>query len=311
MCATMCLILYRKFALLLMNANQNKLRGIAWSLFSSLCFTTGMSLAKLLDPSVKGAVLVFFRCLFGLILFLPFLLKEGGDNLKTKRPYLHVLRAVFSCSAIACTYYGYRNLPLAMATSIGFTAPLMITALAILVLKEVVTIKKWVLIIIGYAGVLVIVHPSNFVFNNAVYILLLANLFASSSVICGKKLTATESTNSMMFYVNVISTLLSGGAAYFLWITPSAHDLIVLIFLGLMGVTGQFCYIRSLQNANPSFLAPFEYSRLIIAIPVGFVLFNELPTPWTLLGGGIIIAATLLVTRMELSSDVLGKIKSN
>ncbi len=282
---------------------------MAWSLLGSLCFTTAMSLAKLLDPSVKGAVLVFFRCLFGLIFFLPFLVREGISTLKTKRPLLHLLRVLFTCSAIACTYYGYRNLPLAMATSIGFTAPLMTTALAILVLKEMVSIKKWLLIIVGYCGVLVIVHPSDFTFNNAVYVLLLANLFASSSVICGKKLTTTESTISMMFYMNVISTLLTGAVVCFAWVTPSLHDLIILIFLGLMGVSAQFCYIRSLQNANPSFLAPFEYSRLIIAIPIGFVIFSELPTLWTLLGGGVIIAATLLVTRMELTkpADVPAK----
>jgi drug/metabolite transporter (DMT)-like permease len=289
--------------------HQKKLYGMAWSLLGSLCFTTAMSLAKLLDPSVKGAVLVFFRCLFGLIFFLPFLVREGISTLKTKRPLLHLLRVLFTCSAIACTYYGYRNLPLAMATSIGFTAPLMTTALAILVLKEMVSIKKWLLIIVGYCGVLVIVHPSDFTFNNAVYVLLLANLFASSSVICGKKLTTTESTISMMFYMNVISTLLTGAVVCFAWVTPSLHDLIILIFLGLMGVSAQFCYIRSLQNANPSFLAPFEYSRLIIAIPIGFVIFSELPTLWTLLGGGVIIAATLLVTRMELTkpADVPAK----
>lgn len=284
--------------------NHTKLRGMLWSLAGSVCFTTAMSCAKLLDPGVKGAVLVFFRCLFGLIFFLPFLLKEGVDNLKTKRPLLHLLRVLFTCSAIACTYYGYRNLPLAMATSLGFTAPLMTTALAILVLKEVVTLKKWLLIIVGYMGVLVIVHPAEFTFNNAVYVLLLANFFASGSIICGKKLTATESTISMMFYVNVISTSLSGSIAYFMWVTPSMHDLIILVFLGLLGVSAQFCYIRSLQNANPSFLAPFEYSRLIIAIPIGFVIFSELPTLWTLIGAGVIIAATLLVTHMELDKSV-------
>lgn len=290
---------YRKLS----NTHPNKLQGMIWSLCGSVCFTTAMSCAKLLDPSVKGAVLVFFRCLFGLIFFLPFLFKEGVHHLKTKRPLLHFLRVLFTCSAIACTYYGYRNLPLAMATSIGFTAPLMTTALAIFVLKEIVGIKKWALIIIGYMGVLVIVHPANFAFDNAVYVLLLANFFASSAIICGKKLTETESTISMMFYVNVISTLLSGGVAYFTWVSPSAYDLVVLLFLGLMGVTAQFCYIRSLQNANPSFLAPFEYSRLIIAIPIGFVLFSELPTLWTLVGAGVIIAATMLVTRMELGNQ--------
>jgi len=107
----------------------------------------------------------------------------------------------------------------------------------------------------------------------------------------------------MMFYVNVISTILSGIAACFVWITPSLQDFIILVFLGLIGVTAQLCYVKSLQCANPSFLAPFEYSRLIIAIPIGFVLFSELPTMWTLIGSGVIIAATLLVTRLELSKE--------
>lgn len=282
-------------------ANQNKLRGLAWSLLGSLCFTTVMSLAKLLDPSVKGTVLVFIRCLFGLIFFLPFLLKVGVKTLKTQRPFLHLLRVIFTCLAIACTYYGYRNLPLALGASLGFTSPLMTTALAILVLKEVVTIKKWALIFVGYLGVLAIVQPSEFSFNSAVYILLLANFFASSSLMCAKKLTATESTISMMFYVNVISTVLSGIAAIFVWVTPSLQDFTILVFLGLIGVTAQLCYVKSLQCATPSFLAPLEYSRLVMAIPIGFVLFSELPTMWTFIGSGVIITATFFVARLELS----------
>ncbi|MES2252760.1 MAG: DMT family transporter [Pseudomonadota bacterium] len=284
-------------------ANQNKRHGLAWALSGSLCFTAAMSLAKLLDPNVKSTVLVFFRCLFGLIFFLPFLFKAGVSNLKTQRPLLHVLRVLFTCSAIACTYYGYRNLPLAVAISIGFTAPLMTTVLAIVFLKETITFKKWILILTGYLGVLVITQPSEFNVNNAVYVLLLANLFASSSMICAKKLTRTESVVSLMFYVNIISTCLSGIAAYFVWVIPSLHDFIILLFIGLSGVTAQLCYVKSLQLCSPSFLAPFDYGRLIIAVPIGFILFNELPNVWTFLGSGIIIAATLLVMRLELKRN--------
>jgi len=283
--------------------NQNKRHGLAWTLFGSLCFTTAMALAKLLAPDVKGAVLVFFRCLFGLIFFLPFLFNAGVQNLKTQRPFLHILRVLFTCSAIACTYYGYRNLPLAIAISIGFTAPLMTTVLSIVILKEIITPKKWILIVIGYLGVLVITQPPEFSFNNAVCVLLLANLFASSSMICAKKLTRTESIISLMLYVNVISTCVSGIAAYFAWVTPSPQDFIILLFIGLSGVTAQLCYVKSLQLCSPSFLAPFEYSRLIIAVPIGFMLFNELPNFWTFVGSGIIITATLLMMRLELKKD--------
>jgi drug/metabolite transporter (DMT)-like permease len=285
-------------------SRQNNYYGIMFSLCGSLCFTTAMSIAKLLDPSVKGAVLVFIRCLFGLIFFLPFLIKSGVQTLKTQRPFLHILRVTFTCLSITCTYYGYRNLPLAMGTAIGFTAPLMTTALAILILKENVTLTKWLLIITGYLGVLVIVQPTEFRLNDAVYILLLANLFASLSLICAKKLTATESTVNIMFYVNVISTILSGIAASFVWFTPSLPDCGLLMLLGLFGVLAQFCYVKSLQHSAPSFLAPFDYSRLIIAVPIGFILFSEMPTLWTIFGAAIIIAATLFVTRLSLAKNI-------
>ncbi len=282
-------------------SRKDKLLSVAWSLFGSLCFTAVMSISKFLDPSVKGVVLVFIRCLFGLIFFLPFLLKTGVDSINTKRLSLHLLRVICVCLTIACIYYGYRNLPLAVATSIGFTAPLMTTTLAIVLLKEAVTFKKWILIIVGYLGILIIIRPPEFTFNSAVYILLLANFFASAALIFAKKLTTTESTISMMFYLNVCGALISGVLACFSWENPAFQDWIVLIVMGLIGMTAQFCYVKSLQYGKPSFLAPLEYSRLVMAIPIGLFLFNEFPTFWTIFGSGIIVVVTLLITRMELS----------
>lgn len=288
------------------NIANKKIYGLIWSLFGSLCFTTMMSLIKFLDPNVKGAVLVFIRYLFCLIFFLPFFLKAGvKKTIKTQRPYLHLLRVIFSCLGVTCTYYGYRNLPLAVAASLGFISPLMTTALAIVFLKEIVSSKKWILILVGYLGVLVVIQPPEFSFNSAVYILLLANFFASASVICSKKLIATESINCMIFYINVISTFFSGICAYFMWVTPSSQDFIILSFIGLIGITLQLCYVKSLQYANPSFLAPFEYIRLIIAMPLGFMLFQEIPTLRVFLGSSIIIVAIFLITRLESSNRII------
>ena len=122
-----------------------------------------------------------------------------------------------------------------------------------------------------------------------------------TALIFAKKLTTTESTISMMFYLNVCGALISGILACFSWENPAFQDWIVLIVMGLIGMTAQFCYVKSLQYGKPSFLAPLEYSRLVMAIPIGLFLFNEFPTFWTIFGSGIIVVVTLLITRMELS----------
>ena len=282
--------------------DANKRRALCWNILGSCCFTTGMTLAKFLSPEVKGIILVFFRCLFGLLFFSPFLIKAKVDVIKTKRLPLHLLRVGFVCAAIACTYYGYRNLPLALATTLGFTAPLFTMILAIIILQERVRPLNWFLLALGYSGVLVIARPNSFDINHAVYILLLANFFASCSTICSKKLTATEPALRMMLYLNTLSTLLAGCLACFYWIQPIQQDFLILLALGALGVSAQYCILRSLQIAAPSFLAPFDYMRLIIAVPIGYLVFGEVPTWHVALGSGIIILSTALLLRVRPAS---------
>lgn len=280
-----------------------KLIGAGFMLLWALSFSSAMAFAKSLSPEIDSIIILFMRYFFGLIFFSPFLLQAGFKGFVTSRPLLHLIRVVCVGLAMGCTYYAYRNLPLALATSIGMTGPLFTTVLSMFLLKDSVSLPKWAFIIVGYLGVLVMVRPHELSINVAVWVELLANLFAAFSIICVKLLSRTESTLTIMLYANTVTTFIVGVLALTLWKTPDNSDLIILMVIGALGVFSQFCSVSALKFANPSYLAPFEYTRMCFAVPVGYLFFQELPTIWTIGGSLMIVAATYGLTRLELSNQ--------
>jgi drug/metabolite transporter (DMT)-like permease len=283
--------------------HQNNLKSIIWMVLWALAFSIAMSITKLLSTNMNTLIIVWVRLTLGLILFLPFVLKHPIKELKTRRFPLHFIRVVFMCCSMLCTYYAYSHLPLAFATSIGFTSPLITTLLAIVILHERVKWQVWLVILAGYVGVIVMVHPGNAEFNPTVAIALLANLFASCSLITVKKLSDTESAAQIMFYANVMSVMFLGIFALAFWMTPNRHDMFLLTLLGALGVLSQFCSVKALKLGKPSILAPVEYSRLVFAIPLGLLLFDEVPTTKALIGSIIIILSTGYLTFLEIKRN--------
>lgn len=286
-----------------LEALRNKLNpkfiGAIFMLLWALTFSTAMAFAKNLSPEVDSVIVLFMRYFFGLIFFSPFIIKVGTKGFVTSRPLLHLMRVSALGIAVGCTYFAYRNLPLALATSIGMTGPLFTTVLAILLLKDQVSLTEWSLILLGYVGVIVTVRPHEMGISIGVWSALSANFFAALSMICVKILTRTESTFTLMLYANTATTFIAGLVAIMVWKTPEFSDLISLIAVGGFGVLSQFCNVTALRYANPSFLAPFEYTRICFAIPVGFIFFDEIPNFWVIVGSLIIIAATYGLTRVE------------
>jgi drug/metabolite transporter (DMT)-like permease len=272
-------------------------------LFWAFAFSVAMSITKMLSTNVNTLIIVWMRLTLGLLLFSPFVVKQHIKGLKTKRFPLHFLRAIFMCCAMLCTYYAYSHLPLAFATSIGFTGPLITTLLAIIILGERVKWQIWSIIALGYIGVIIMVYPGNAEFNSTVLVALLANFLASCSLILVKKLSETETTIQIMFYSNIISVMFMSITSWTVWETPNHYDMMLLGLLGAVGLVSQFCNVKALKYGKPSILAPLDYSRLVFAIPLGFLLFNELPTVKTIIGSVIIILSTSYLTFLEIKQD--------
>lgn len=280
-----------------------KLVGAGFMLAWAVSFSSAMACAKSLDPCIHSFVLFFMKSLFGLVFFSPFFIKMGAEVLKTNKLSLQILRGIFISISSACTYYTYRHLPLGLATSIGMTGPLFTTVLSILILRDRVSFQKWMLIILGYIGVIIVIRPHEVVIEAGILTALFANLFAASSIVTVKMLARTESTLSIMAYANLATTALGAGAAFFVWDSiPNVKDILILIIVGGLAIFSQFCSVTALRYANPSFLAPFEYTRLCFAITIGFLVFGETPSFWVLLGSGVIIVATYLITQLELDT---------
>ena len=280
-----------------------KLVGAAFMLLWAMSFSTAMAFAKTLSPEVDSIIVLFMRYFFGLAFFSPFVFQAGFKGFITSRPTLHLTRVICVGAAMGCTYYAYRNLPLALATSIGMTGPLFTTVLSMFLLKDTVSLPKWVLILLGYMGVIIMVRPHETPVSLGVWIELLANIFAALSIVCVKLLSRTESTLTIMLYANTATTFIAGLVALSVWKTPESYDLLALIAIGGLGVFSQYCSVTALRYANPSYLAPFEYTRLCFAVPVGYLFFQELPTLWTFCGSLIIIGATYGLTRLEISGQ--------
>jgi len=265
---------------------------LAWGIFFSLT----MSLVKLMSHHTAPLTLLVVRMFFGLLFFSPFILKTGTQSFKTPNFLLHFLRAVLVSIAMFCTYYTYSHLPLALATSIGFTGPLITVLFSSLVFKERISFWQWLALIGGYGGVLIMVQPQSLMLNEAVWVALLGNIVTSCIVLLTKKLSNTESTLKIMTYSSFLSFLLMG--SIFIWTTslPSQADLWVLALAGGLGILSQFCYIQALKYGQPSHVAPFEYVRLVLMLPLGYFLFDEAISLLTFCGSVIIIVTTYYLT---------------
>lgn len=280
---------------------ENKKQGIIWMLLWALGITLAMAFAKGLDKGVSDFVLVFFRCSFGFLITIPFIFSKGFKTLRTKRLPLHLLRAFFNVSGLGCTYYAYRNLPLAEATAVGFVEPLITIILAAIVLKDKLSLSKWIGVIAGYIGVIIIINPQHIVINHAFYILMLANALVSSYLVCTKILSTTESTVSILTYTNIVCLLVACFFGIPHWQTPDLYNTLMLVGVGVCGIFSQLAYIKALKVADPSFLSPFEYTRLLIAIPIGITFFSEDPSLRVFLGSGIIVLATYALIKIDRS----------
>jgi len=273
----------------------NRLVSISWMFAWASVFSITMALVKCLENTPTTTV-VFVRFLCATLLMIPFLLKQGKALVRTERLPLHLLNVLFRCGAIGATYYVYAKLPLAFATALGFTGPMIAVLLALFILRERVGWQKWLAIILGYGGVLIMVQPEHAVITFVVLIALFDNLCAGMLRIVSKKLMTTDSPLQIMVYTNVLCFLVSACVIGFVWQTPPVHDWSILVAIGLGGTLSQFAYIKALQFGQVSLVAPFEYSRLLFALPIGFIFFQEVPTSWQITGSLIIVACSAFLT---------------
>jgi drug/metabolite transporter (DMT)-like permease len=207
---------------------------------------------------------------------------------------LQLIRAVCGACAMLCGFYAITHLPLADAVSISYARALFIIPLAVLFLGEVVRLRRWTATAVGFVGVIIMLRPGGEI-EPATLVAVLGAFLVATVTIMIKKLSTTESPESMLFYFGAVSSVVALGPALLVWRTPTLAELSFLMAIGALGAAGQYCIIRAYRIGEATALLPFDYTRLLFAGAIGFLLFAEIPDNWTVTGAIIVVAATLYI----------------
>lgn len=245
---------------------------------------------------------VFLRSLIGVTIFLLLAKQFGGaDSLKTKRWGWHLLRTGLACGAMFGFFYGLARMPLVDALTLGFTAPLMVTALSVPLLGEHVGWRRWIAVSIGFVGVLIILRPGAQSITFAHVAVLISSFCYACLALTARKLATTESSYSLSVYVVtgpllISSVKLSGGN----WQVPDATGWLLFAIAGTCSVIAWIGIIGGYRRAAPAMLAPFEYTALVGGALAGYYIWGEVPDRWVAAGALVIIASGLFVVYREL-----------
>ena len=270
-------------------------------MFLSIC---GFSL---MDVIVKWSVdypigqILFFRGFFGIIFYFFVISKDRLHNFyQTKRPGLHSLRCISGLIAIIAIFIALRKLPLATVVSISFAAPIFTTIFSIFLLSEKVGIYRWLAVLVGFVGILIITEPGISDLNIYYIFPIIFCLGLSYVAITLRQLSSTEPVWLISFYFSLAITLLSFLTIPYGWVMPSFNHFLLLSLIGIFGGVSNLWLSQSYKYSEVSLVTPLKYLALVFAIIFGYFIWGEIPTIKTLVGAFLVIISTLIIFRREI-----------
>lgn len=284
-----------------MTEKHNSMRGIVAMLIAVVLFSVMDAGLKWLSPHYPSIQIAAMRALASLPFVLVYIVIRGSaKSLINIRWPLHLLRGALGISMLALFTYGLKSLPLSEAYSLFFIAPLLITMLSVPLLKEKVGMSRWVAIIVGLIGVLIVLRPSaeNLVSLGSLAVLTAAACY-SVSAITVRVISRTDSSDSMVFWAMTMIAIGAGSYAAPNWQTIEQRHLLVLAGIGITGFFGQVAITAAFQKGEASVIAPFEYSALAWGMGLDWLFWKTLPDSIAMAGALVIIASGLYLIRKE------------
>jgi drug/metabolite transporter (DMT)-like permease len=274
-------------------------RAAMWILLSGFCSVMMNVLIRVAAQSMHPFEVAFFRCFFGLVFLLPWMVKSGPALLRSPRIGFYLLRAAIGLISMVTWFYGITVVPLTTATAVNFTAPLFATLGAVLILHEKVRFRRWSAVVLGFVGVLVIMRPGGERIDANLLILLVSSATAAMNNITVKFLARTDRPSTIVAFLMIYLTPLSLIPALFVWQWPDPSTFGALAGLGCLGTIAHISVARALAAADASACAPFEFARLPLAALIGFLWFGEVTDLWTWIGAAIIAGSSIYVAHRE------------
>lgn len=281
------------------SATHDLRRAILMMLGSTLMFGTMAVTIRFAANDLHVFEIGFFRTLFGLFFALPLLLRHGSSLLRTRHLSLYFMRCLVGILSMMCGFWAIVNLPLAEAVSISYATPLFVTIGAVLVLGEVVRVRRWTAVLVGFVGVLLIVRPGAASFSVHTLVALAAAALSGSVAISIKFLSRTEKPDAIVLYTSLFWVPMSLVPALFVWTWPQGITWLWVILAGFFGTAGHLLWTRALKLGDASLLTPITFVQVLVVGFYGWLLFDEVIDRWTMLGAGIILASNYYIALRE------------
>ena len=248
----------------------------------------------------------FFRAIVGLAVVLPLFRHDFTEPFRTKRPFLHMTRGFLGAAANACLFWGITHLLLADAMALQFARPLWTIPVAMIFLSEFAGLRRTAIALIGFLGIVIYARPFTAGFDPNALIAALGALFGALVIITIKKLAATETTKTIVFYFALWGVVFATPPLYFVWTTPDAQQLLLLLIVGVLGISGQFMLTHGFRTGDATALVPLDYARIAYGAFLGWMLFGEIPGLWSWVGIVLIVGASIYLVLTERRRGLTG-----
>ena len=278
---------------------RNVARAAALVSAGSLTLVVMATVVKHLGNELPAMEILFFRSAIGLLFVLPLFARNPLEPFRTKRPGMHLLRGAVGAVGNACFFWTITHMLLADAMALQFSRPLFMIPLAVFLLGETVGLRRTAVAAVGFAGIMLYARPFTGGFEPDAFVGALGALAGGLVVICIKRLATTEPTRVIMFYYALWNALFALIPAALFWVTPTLPQLALLTVVGILGIGGQSLITHGLTMGEATVLVPLVYSRIIYSAALGYLLFNEIPGPWSFAGMALIVACSLYLVLTE------------
>ncbi len=274
-------------------------RAVLLMLGSTLMFGSMAVAIRLASSQLHAFEIAFFRNFFGFVFALPLLFRHGMGLLQTAKLPLYLFRCFIGIVSMLCGFWAIVHLPLAQAVSISYSTPLFVTIGAVLVLGEVVRIRRWSAVIAGFIGVLVIVRPGAETFSIATLVALAAAALSACVAISIKFLSRTEKADAIVLMTTLIWVPMSLVPALFVWQWPQGIVWLWIVLAGMFGTFGHMLWTRAMKLADASLLTPISFFQVVVVGIYGWALFDEKLDRYTVIGAGIVFASNAYIAHRE------------
>ena len=276
------------------------MKAIVFNLLAWVMLPIMDGIAKYLSTDLPVLQITWGRYFFTVVFTLPVMFFLFRKNLVwTSEPKLQILRGLLLLIANVCFFYSISIISLAKALTLAFIAPLVVTAFSSILLGEKVGYKRWLAVIIGFLGSLVVIRPGFVEINLASFAALGTGIMYGFYLIITRKLSKSDNPLLTLLLTGVVGAIIISFTMPFVWVAPTLNQWSLLGSVGVFACIGHFFLILSLKYADASKLAPFSYFEIVTNIIIGFYFFSDFPDNWTFLGLFIIVVSGIYITRRE------------